>query len=203
MAPYALSGVVLSTIMSNFVSDMCLIDGTSIWKDKLGEQVADPRLTISFEPYSDDVVVRERHTGEGYPTENFDLIKDGKLNSFCLSQYGANKTGRTRSGNDGSNIRIKAGEKTLEEIIAGIDKGILVMRFSGGQPASSGEFSGVAKNSFYIENGKIAYALTETMISGCVPSMLQNIVDISSDRLVDGEVSVPYIAFDGITISGK
>ena len=198
-----ISGVVLSTIMSNFVSDMCLIDGTSIWKDKLDEQVADPRLTISFEPYSDDVVVRERHTGEGYPTENFDLIKDGKLNSFCLSQYGANKTGRTRSGNDGSNIRIKAGEKTLEEIIAGIDKGILVMRFSGGQPASSGEFSGVAKNSFYIENGKIAYALTETMISGCVPSMLMNIKEISKDTLVDGEVSVPYVAFDGVTISGK
>lgn len=203
MAPYALSGVVLSTIMSNFVSDMCLIDGTSIWKDKLGEQVADPRLTISFEPYSDDVVVRERHTGEGYPTENFDLIKDGKLNSFCLSQYGANKTGRTRSGNDGSNIRIKAGEKTLEEIIAGIDKGILVMRFSGGQPASSGEFSGVAKNSFYIENGKIAYALTETMISGNAAEMLKNIREISKDTLVDGEVSVPYMAFDGVTISGK
>ena len=203
LAPYALAEIVLWTIMGNFVSDSSLIDGTSIWKDKIGEAVADPRFSMSFEPFSDDVVIPSRHTGEGYPAENFDLIRDGKLVSFCLSQYGANKTGGKRAGNDGSNMRVASGNKSLEEIIAQIDKGILVMRFSGGQPAPSGEFSGVAKNSFLIENGKITEALTETMISGCVPDMLKNIRDISSDTLKDGDGSLPYIAFDGLTISGK
>lgn len=203
LAPYALSEIVLWTIMGNFVSDGCLIDGTSIWKDKLGQQVADPSFTMSFEPYNEDVVVRDHHTGEGYPTENFDLIRDGKLVSFALSQYGANKTGGKRAGNGGLNITVKSGNKTLEEIISGIDKGILVMRFSGGSPAPSGEYSGVAKNSFLIENGKIAGALTETMISGCVPDMLKQIRGISSVTLKDGNGSLPYIAFDGITISGK
>ena len=203
LAPYALSEIVLWTILGNFVSDACLIDGTSIWKDKLGEQVADPRFSVSFNPYSEDVVIPEHHTGEGYPTENFDLIREGKLVSFALSQYGANKTGGKRAGNSGSGMTVTAGEKTLEEIIAGIDKGILVMRFSGGQPAPSGEFSGVAKNSFLIENGKISSALTETMISGCVPDMLMNIRDISSDTLKDGSGNLPYMAFDGLTISGK
>ena len=203
LAPYALSEIVLWTIMGNFVSDGCLIDGTSIWKDKLGQQVADPSFTMSFEPYNEDVVVRDHHTGEGYPTENFDLIRDGKLVSFALSQYGANKTGGKRAGNGGSNMTVQSGDRTLEEIISGIDKGILVMRFSGGSPAPSGEYSGVAKNSFLIENGKITGALTETMISGCVPDMLKQIRGISSDTLKDGNGSLPYIAFDGITISGK
>ena len=203
LAPYALSEIVLWTIMGNFVSDGCLIDGTSIWKDKLDQQVADPAFTMSFEPYSEDVVVRDHHTGEGYPTENFDLIRDGKLVSFALSQYGANKTGGKRAGNGGVNMKVKSGDRTLEEIISGIDKGILVMRFSGGSPAPSGEYSGVAKNSFLIENGKITDALTETMISGCVPDMLKKIRGISSDTLKDGNGSLPYIAFDGITISGK
>jgi PmbA protein len=61
----------------------------------------------------------------------------------------------------------------------------------------------VAKNSFLIENGKIAGALSETMISGCVPDMLMQIRGISSDLLKDGNVSIPYIAFDGLTISWK
>ena len=203
LAPYALSEIVLWTIMGNFVSDGCLIDGTSIWKDKLGEQVADPVFTMSFEPYSEDVVVRDHHTGEGYPTENFDLIRDGRLVSFALSQYGANKIGGKRAGNGGASMTVRSGNKTLEEIISGIEKGILVMRFSGGSPAPSGEYSGVAKNSFLIENGKIAGALTETMISGCVPDMLKQIRGISSDTLKDGNGCLPYIAFDGITISGK
>ncbi len=203
LAPMALYEIVLSTIIGNFTGDACMIDGTSIWKDKLGEQVADPRFSMSFEPYNEDVVVRERHTGEGYETENFDLIKDGKLNSFCLSQYAANKTGKKRSGNVGRNVHVAGGDKTLDEIIGSIDKGLLVMRFSGGQPAASGEFSGVAKNSFLIENGKISNAVSETMISGCVPEMLVNIREISKDVAKDGSNSLPFVAFEGITISGK
>ena len=53
------------------------------------------------------------------------------------------------------------------------------------------------------ENGKISCALSETMISGCVPEMLNQIRDISSDTLKDGSGSLPYVAFDGLTISGK
>ena len=203
LAPMALTEVVVSTILYNFVSDSSLIDRTSIWKDKLGEQVADGRLTLSFTPRAGFAAVGQRFSSEGYEAKDFDLIKDGRLVSYRLSQYGANKTGGRRAGNDSWNLSIPAGGKSLEEIISGIDRGIFVMRFSGGEPASSGEFSGVAKNSFLIENGKITVALKETMISGCVPDMLNRIRDISSDVTQDGTMSVPYIAFDGITISGQ
>ncbi len=77
------------------------------------------------------------------------------------------------------------------------------MRFSGGSPSTGGEFSGVAKNSFLIENGRIKCALSETMISGCVADMLKNIRSVSSDVLKDGSVALPYVAFDGLTVSGK
>ena len=203
LAPMALGEIVIGTILGSFVSDMSLIDGVSIWKDKLGKEVADPAFSLSFMPLSEEVVVGARYTGEGYPAENFDLIRDGKLMSFALSQYGANRTGGTRAGNQSGNIIIAPGKETLEQMISGIGRGILVMRFSGGQPAPSGEFSGVAKNSFLIENGKIAGALSETMISGCVPDMRRQIRGISNETLKDGNVSIPYIAFDGLTISGK
>ena len=203
LAPAALSEIVLGTIFGNFVSDSSLIEGTSIWKDKLGEQVADERLTITLKAEGEDIVIGQKVTGEGYPAENFDLIRDGKLVSFDLSQYGANKTGGKRAGCSAGNLFIPAGDQSLEEIIAGIEKGVLVMRFSGGEPAPSGEYSGVAKNSFLIENGAVTHVLTETMISGCVPDMLNNIRAISSDVLKDGSNSIPYIAFDGVTISGK
>lgn len=203
LAPAALSEIILGTIFGNFVSDSSLIEGTSIWKDKLGEQVADERLTIALRAEGEDIVIGQKVTGEGYPAESFDLIRGGKLVSFDLSQYGANKTNGKRAGCSAGNIFIPAGVQSLDEIIAGIEKGVLVMRFSGGEPAPSGEYSGVAKNSFLIENGTVTHALTETMISGCVPDMLNNIRAISSDVLKDGSNSIPYIAFDGVTISGK
>ena len=203
LAPSALLEIVLSTVIGKFVSDSSLIDGSSIWKDKLGQSVADPRFSLRFAPNADEVVDRTHLTGEGYPAEDYDLIRDGRLVSFALSQYGANKTGGKRAGNNSWNMFVPAGEKSLEEIIRCIDRGVLVMRFSGGDPASSGEFSGVAKNSFLIENGRVSNALTETMISGCIPDMLNHIREISSDRLLDGFLGLPYIAFDGLTVSGK
>ncbi len=202
MAPSA-ADVVLGTVLGNFVSDGSLIDGTSIWKDKLNTQVADERITISLTPSADWALGSEDYTGEGFPSEDYDVIKDGKLVSFMLSQYAANKTGGKRCGNTGWNVCVPAGEKSVEEIIAGIDRGVLVLRFSGGQPSPSGEFSGVAKNSFLIENGKIAKALNETMISGNVTDMLMDLRAISSDVLYDGSNAIPYMAFNGVTISGK
>ncbi|MBR4692534.1 MAG: TldD/PmbA family protein [Oscillospiraceae bacterium] len=203
LAPMALAEIVLSTVSNSFLSDAALIDGTSIWKDKLGEQVADPGITVSLQPRCPDVVCGQRYTGEGYAAEDFDVIREGKLQSFLLSQYGANRVGGKRAPANGSNVTMAPGAKSLEEIIGGIERGVLVMRFSGGEPAASGEFAGVAKNSFLIENGRVTDALAETMISGCVPDMLMNVRAVSSDVLKDGTMVLPYVAFDGVTVSGR
>ncbi len=193
----------IDSIAENFASDTTLLDGTSIWKDKLGEQVADPRITISFCPKSPLVCLGENYTGEGFISEDFDFIRDGKLESFFASYYISRKTGVPRAKNNSGNMIIKAGEKSVKDIIKGIDRGILVGRFSGGAPGINGDFSGVAKNSFLIEKGEIIGAASETMISGNLATMLNSLVDISSETVADGISVLPYAAFDGITISGK
>ena len=103
----------------------------------------------------------------------------------------------------GFSLIVPAGSESIREIIAGIDRGLLVSRFSGGSPSSSGDFSGVAKNSFLIENGQIGPAVSETMISGNLAGMFEKLRGISSERVQDGSTLMPYIAVDGITISGK
>ena len=193
----------MGSIVDKFASDTTILEGTSIWKDAIGTKVADERLTVSFAPCHEDVVCGQSYTTEGFIAEDFDFIKNGKLESFVTSLYIANKTGVQRAKNSGGNMVIEAGDKSLDEIIAGIEKGILVGRFSGGDPAQNGDFSGVAKNSFLIENGKISCAVSETMISGNLAEMLNNLVAISKERVADGYSVLPYAAFDGITVSGK
>ena len=193
----------LSLSLGNFAGDTTLIDKTSPWKDSLGKTVADSRITISLAPLDKRIICGERVTGSGYISENYDVIKDGVLNSFMLSVYGSNKTGFPRAKNTSFSMVVKNGEKSLDEIIAGIDKGIFVGRFSGGTPGVNGEFSGVAKNSFLIENGKITNALSEVMINGNLADMLKNLREISSDTVEDGMNVMPYAAFDNITVSGR
>lgn len=201
--PGCLVGTVFGNICENFASDSVILDGTSLWKDKLGESIADERINISFKPSDSRIVNGEVYTGEGFISEDFDFIKNGRLQSFLLSQYVANKTGNRRAKNSSFAMVIESGDTPLDEMIKGIEKGVIIGRFSGGNPGTNGEFSGVAKNGFMIENGRIGKALSETMISGNLADMLNNLVGISKETLVDGTVVAPYMAFDGITVSGK
>lgn len=195
-------GDLLGIVTGSFTGDLALIEGTSIWKNKLGQQVADDRFTLSVIPHDPRIVCGERITSDGYRSEDFDIIKNGVLNSFCLSEYAANKTGLTRSKSTSGCIGVTPGEERLDKLIAGIGKGILVCRFSGGEPANNGDFSGVAKNSFLIENGKIAYPVSETMISGNMAEMLFHVRGFSAETVCDGSSVLPYAAFDGVTVSG-
>ncbi|MCQ2353594.1 MAG: TldD/PmbA family protein [Clostridia bacterium] len=202
LAPGCL-GELLGSALENFASDPRILDKTSIWIDKLGKQVASPLLTVSLSVKDDRLAVTDDYTSEGFRSESFNVIENGILKHFLLSLYVANKTGLDRAPNDGGACIIEGGDKTLDEIISGIDRGLIVGRFSGGQPAANGEFSGVAKNSFIIENGKITGAASETMISGNLADLLMNVNSISKETVCDGTSILPYIAFDGVTVSGK
>jgi PmbA protein len=194
---------ILMTAFETFITDTTLIDGTSPWRNRLGQKVASEKLRISTIPLDDRIACGERFTAEGYMSENMEIIRDGVLENFILSQYGSKKTGLPRAKNLSFNLWVRPGSTPLDDLIAGIDRGILVNRFSGGQPGANGDFSGVAKNSFLIENGRITNAISETMISGNLADMLNQVVDISSETICDGVSVLPWIAFDGITISGK
>lgn len=196
-------GSMLSTIIDNFASGSNLISGTSVWLGKVGSPVASPDLTLSLAPKADSILYREEYTNDGYLTEDFNLIENGKLTGFVASAYVANKAGVTRSPNTSGAYVMPAGEKTLDELIAGIEHGLLVARFSGGEPGVGGDFSGVAKNSFLIENGRITSAVSETMISGNLADMLMHFEGASSERIASGRSLLPYAAFSGITVSGK
>ena len=96
-----------------------------------------------------------------------------------------------------------AGDRSLDDIIAGTKRGIILSRFSGGNPNSNLEFSGVAKNSFYIQDGEIRHALTETMVTGNLQELVKNIHAVSREQVNFGDHACPYLAASGVTISAK
>ena len=186
-----------------FMGDGALISGTSPFKNRLGEQVANAKFTLSAEPLSPALAEGYFITDEGFAAENVTLIEQGVLKSFLLSQYGSKKTGLERAKNQGGCWIVEPGQKNLEEMISQVERGLMIARFSGGNPSPNGDFSGVAKNSYYIENGKIMYPVTETMVSGNLAEVFQNIKEISSERIDNGLALLPYLLTTGVNVSGK
>ncbi|MDR2360307.1 MAG: TldD/PmbA family protein [Oscillospiraceae bacterium] len=193
----------IDSVLTSSVYGGSLYTGSSPWKDKLGQMVADSRLTVEFDPFDDRFVKGSELTSDGHLAEKHTVIENGILKSFICNRYSANKTGHKRAGNYGVNCIIAPGDKSFDELAASIGNGLVLNRFSGGNPASNGDFSGIAKNSFRIRGGKIAEAVSETMISGNLRDMLNNIGGIGNSQIQDGSIAVPWIVFRGVTISGK
>lgn len=196
-------GDFLNYLFGITITDGALVSGTSIYKNSIGKQIADSNLTLHSRPVDSEIMDGYYITGDGYRAENNTIIDKGILKTFLLSLYGANKTGLDRAVNSGGCYVVEPGDEKLEQLIGKVNRGILLARYSGGNPSQNGDFSGVAKNSYYIENGKIQYPISETMVSGNLIDMLHQIKGISQERVDYGYGIYPWICCSGFTISGK
>lgn len=127
----------------------------------------------------------------------------GKLGEQVASLYVSNKCEVPRAKNSGFDLVIEAGETSYQDMVKNMKRGLIVGAVSCGQPSANGELSGVAKNSFYVENGEIKGAVMETMINCNLAEMFKNVVSVSKEVLCDGGMVVPYIGVEHVVISGK
>ncbi len=190
-------------LASNYLMGEGVLNGTSQWLNKLDQQVASEKISITLKADDERIVELQPFTDDGYTAEDVTVIDKGVLKSFLLSLYVARKTGRPVTKNSSFALVMEPGDTPLAEIIASVDKGLIVGGFSGGEPGANGEFSGVAKNSFYVEKGKIVGAVTETMINGNLEKLLQNVAAVSREQVCDGSMVLPWLASTGVVISGK
>jgi PmbA protein len=179
-----------------------LLAGTSPYRDKAGEPIASPLFSLLNRPLAADFPEGSDFDGFGIPTADIDIVKNGRLENFLVDFYIARKLGLPQTAGVW-NLVVPPGDRSLDEIVAGTERGIILSRFSGGNPNSNLEFSGVAKNSFYIEGGEIRHALNETMVTGNLQDLLRNIRAVSREQVNFGDHAYPYLAASGVTISAK
>lgn len=177
--------------------DFGLLSGTSVYKDSVGESIASTRLTLRN---GADGSGEAPFNGEGFVIEPVTLLDAGKLNHLLPSYYGSRKLNLPHLP-AGNAWRIDAGDVSRETMQASVSKGALVNRLSMGSPAANGDFSGVIKNSFLLEDGKRSQALSETMITGNVAQMLKDIEAVSEELTDFGGYRLPWLKISGLRFS--
>lgn len=200
LTPHCLQSFLYNLL--GMLSDGPMISGTSLLKDKLGQKITSP-FSVKAEPRGNDFASHEYYNTDGFESENMTIIDQGILKSFRLSLYGSKKTGKERAKSAGTNMYVSGGNDSREDLIKSVKKGILLCRFSGGNPGENGDFSGVAKNSYYVENGKILYPVSETMISGNILDLFSHVEGLSKEQINFGSSRFPWMRAVGATVSGK
>lgn len=187
---------------------MSALDGAAIQQknsfllDKEGEEVFSPKLSIVDDPTIISGRGSKNFDGEGMTAKRRYVFKNGVLKTYFVSTYYANKMGISPTTAGTSNIIFEGGSGTLNDIIAKMDKGILVTGFNGGNcNATSGDFS-YGIEGFLIENGKKTTPINEMNITGNMLELWKNIDHIADDGDKTSSWQIPSILFDDVKFSG-
>lgn len=199
ITPHCMEG--MSGEWLRYMSSGALLKKNSFLQDKIGQKVASDLWTMKASPRSEHFASQSFWNGDGYTTENETLFEKGVLKKHLLSHYAAKKLGGNISRSGGQYLQLAPGQTSTADLIGGVKEGLLLARFSGGNPAENGDFSGVAKNSYYIKDGKIQYPVNETMISGNLARMLTDLQGVSKETINMGYAEFPTTRFSGITVS--
>ncbi len=185
---------------------------TSFLRDKMGQQIANPAITVIDEPMRRRGQGSRPFDGEGVQGDTLTMIGEGVLNHWFLSTSIANELGLKTNGRgarsgtsvsaSSTNLSLEPGAQSPEEMIREIGDGFYVTEvFGQGVNMVTGEYSRGASG-FWIENGEIAYPVSEVTIASNLKDMFMRMLP-ASDLDRDFATASPTLVIEGMTLAGQ
>ena len=181
---------------------------------KLGEKIGSEHLNVVDDATMPGLFGSSPFDDEGLPSRRTVVIEKGVLKSYLLNTYTAKKLGLKSTGNASrglagsagvgpGNFYLEPGEQSEEKLIGGIKKGLYVTELIGASGNTvTGDYSAGAAG-LWIENGELAYPVSEITVAGNLKQMLQNLEAVASNLEFRTSIAAPSILISEMTISGQ
>jgi predicted Zn-dependent protease len=144
-------------------------------KTKVGEKIFDERINVYSDPWHPDLPGSKSAQG-GLPAQKIYLVRNGVLENLVYSRYWAKQKGKEPTpGPVNSIIESSAPAVSVDDMIKSMDRGILLGRFwyIRGVDARTALQTGLTRDGiWYIENGKIQYAVKNFRFNQSVTALL-------------------------------
>lgn len=202
--------------------------GTSQMCGKLGQQIANEKVTAIDDGTIPGAWGSVNIDDEGNPTQRNVLIENGVLKSYMIDRLGSRRMGMPMTGNSRresykyepssrmTNTFIDNGPDKNEDIIASIEYGLYAKSMGGGSVNPlTGEFNFAVSEGYMVRGGKICEAVRGASLIGTGAEILMNI-DMVGQNLATGQgmcgsgsgsvptdVGQPLIRVSSITVGGK
>lgn len=178
---------------------------SSFLVDALGQQIFPDFLNIEEKPHIKQALASSAFDSEGVATFDRNIINSGSLETYLLTSYSARKLGLTTTGHAGGihNWLVSANGGEFEQMLQKLGTGLLVTELMGqGVNVVNGDYSRGAAG-FWVENGKIAYPVSEITIAGNLQQMFKGIVATGSDIDMHGSIRSGSIIIDELQVAGS
>ncbi|HEY9906524.1 MAG TPA: TldD/PmbA family protein [Thermosynechococcaceae cyanobacterium] len=197
-----------------------VIEGASPWSDRLNQPVISESLTLAQNPAIGPFSCP--FDDEGTATRPITFIENGVLRLF----YADHTTGRRLgSGTTGNGFRPGLGSyptpglfnciiqpggqrsnsepRSLLDLIASLDEGLVLDQILGGGAGISGDFSINVDLGYWVQGGQIQGRVKDTMLSGNVYTALKQLVELGDDAEWNGSCYTPSLIVEGLSVTGR
>ena len=203
-------------IVGGMLGGEMVLKGRSPFAERAGEAIAAPVVTLVDDATDPESLAADTHDGEGLATRRIPLIAGGVLQGFLHNTYTGRRAGvpstasavrgyRSTPGVGAQALAVTPGQGTLDELIAGVDHGVLVRTMSGlhsGVNATSGDFS-VGIEGRMIRQGALAEPVREATIASTIQRLLLDVRAVGADReWTPGGTAASPLVVDNVTLSG-
>ena len=188
--------------------------GMSFLKDRLGSKVASEAASFVDDGRMPRKMGSRPFDAEGIPTRRVVAVDRGLLKSYFHDWRSARKVGASPSGNarrgfasvpqvGENNFYLIPGTAGRDDLISGIDSGLLVTRLLGfGVNLTTGDYSRGAEG-LWIEKGRIDRPVDGVTIAGNLSDMLAGLDEAASDLRFFGRFGSPTFVVREMTIAGE
>lgn len=221
-------GVIFHEACGHSLEATSVAKGMSQMAGKLGQQIANPKVTAIDDGTIPNAWGSFNIDDEGNPSQKKVLIENGILKCYMIDKLNGRRMGMAANGSTRrqsyeydptsrmSNTYIAAGNDNNEDIISSIEYGLYAKKMGGGSVNPiSGAFNFAVSEGYIIRNGKICEAVRGASLIGTGSEILQNIDMIGTDMetgqgmcgsssgSVPTDVGQPLIRVSEITVGGR
>ncbi len=185
-----------ATLGSNLQQKRSFLEGMT------GKPVASPQLTLRDVPGLIGSPGARSFDREGLAARDLTLIDQGVLKNYLLDWYYAKKLKLSPTTGAFSTLTTLGGNGNLAKLVSGIDHGILVTAFNGGNSNSlTGDFS-LGFQGRRIEKGALTVPLTEMNLTGNHLAFWHTLKAVGADPYTHGSLQLPSLVFEGVAVAG-
>jgi len=198
--------------LASAINGSAIARGTSFLKDRLGTRILSPGARVIDDPLRARGLRSRPFDGEGIAGVKRALVEDGVLKSWLLDlrssrRLGLETTGHAARGTSSppepspTNLYLEPGSLSKEALLKETGRGLYVTELIGfGVNGVTGDYSRGAAG-FWIEDGALAYPVSELTIAGNLKDMLISLT-AADDLVFRYGTNAPTLRVAEMTIAG-
>ncbi len=199
--------------LSAAINGAAVARGTTFLRDKLDTAIFPGSVNVIDDPLRRRGLRSRPFDAEGIPTRRLAVVDGGMLRSWLLDLRSARQLGMIATGHAArgistppspsiTNLYMEPGEATPRELISDVKSGFFVTELIGfGVNGVTGDYSRGA-GGFWIEDGQLAYPVSEVTIAGNLLQMFAN-TTVANDLEFRYGTDSPTLRVDGMTVAGR